>query len=309
MEIYDLIIIGGGPAGSAAGVYASRKQLTTLLVTPEWGGQSIVSPDIQNWVGSPHISGAQLANDLQTHVETYAGEQVTITSGHSVTAIVAGETHHTVTLSNGETAQARAILIATGSQRRRLEVPGADQFEHKGVTYCASCDGPIFAGQDVAVIGGGNAGFETAAQLLAYAQSVTLLHHNDQYKADPVTVERVLAHENMTGILNASTTAVEGEQMVTGLTYTDNATNEVHTLPVTGVFVEIGMIPTTSFAAEAVTLDEFGRITIDPWTQKTSTPGIWAAGDCTNIKYHQNNISAGDAVRALEDIYVTLTTT
>jgi alkyl hydroperoxide reductase subunit F len=188
-------------------------------------------------------------------------------------------------------------------------VPGADTFEHKGVTYCASCDGPIFAGQDVAVVGGGNAGFETAAQLLAYAKSVTLLHHKDHYKADPVTVEKVLEHENMTGLLNADTTAVEGEMMVNGLTYTDTESGESKTLPVTGVFVEIGMIPNTEFAKGAVELDEHNRITIDPWTQKTSVAGIWAAGDCTNIKYHQNNISAGDGVRALEDIYVTLKTT
>ncbi|HMA77713.1 MAG TPA: FAD-dependent oxidoreductase [Candidatus Paceibacterota bacterium] len=307
--MYDLIIIGGGPAGSSAGVYASRKQLNTLLLTDEWGGQSIVSADIQNWVGSPSISGPQLADDLKTHVEAYAGEHVTIRSGVQVTDITAGDGFHTVTTNDGASATARAVLIATGSQRRRLEVPGADTFEHKGVTYCASCDGPIFAGQDVAVVGGGNAGFETAAQLLAYAQSVTLLHHNEQFKADPVTVERVLANGTMTAIRNAETTAVEGEQMVTGLTYTDKTTGESHTLPVTGVFVEIGMIPTTAFAANAVELDEVKRITIDPWTQKTSTPGIWAAGDCTNVRYHQNNISAGDGVRALEDIYVTLTTT
>jgi alkyl hydroperoxide reductase subunit F len=306
--MYDLIIIGGGPAGAAAGVYASRKQLKTLLVTPDWGGQSIVSPDIQNWIGSPHISGDELAASLKTHVETYAGEHVTINTGTRVTALGSVDGVHTVTLEDGSTASARAILLATGSNRRRLAVPGADTFEHKGVTYCASCDGPIFAGQDVAVVGGGNAGFETAAQLLAYAKSVTLLHRSEHYKADPVTVERVLAHPNMTGILNAETTAVLGEQMVTGLTYTDTATGESQNLPVTGVFVEIGMIPNTDFAADVVQRDEFGRIEIDPWTQKTTTSNIWAAGDCTTVRYHQNNISAGDAVRALEDIYVTLST-
>jgi len=307
--MYDLIIIGGGPAGAAAGVYASRKQLQTLLITSDWGGQSIVSPDIQNWIGSPHISGNELAESLKEHVETYAGEHVTIKSGVTVTTLSQPEGVHTVTMSDDKTAQARAVLLATGSQRRRLNVPGADTFEHKGVTYCASCDGPMFAGHDVAVIGGGNAGFETAAQLLAYAKSVTLLHRGNRYKADPVTVDKVLAHPNMTGILNADTTAVLGEQMVTGLTYTDTLSGNTHTLAVTGIFIEIGMIPNTDYAANAVERDELGRVIIDPWTQKTSTPGIWAAGDCTNIKYHQNNISAGDAVRALEDIYITLKTT
>lgn len=307
--MYDLIIIGGGPAGTAAGVYASRKQLKTLLVTNEWGGQSTVSPDIQNWIGTPHISGQQLAENLKAHVEEYAGEHVTISSGVTATGLQASDGGHTVTLSNGEEATARAILIASGSHRRRLPAENAEMFEHKGVTYCASCDGPIFAGQDVAVIGGGNAGFETAAQLLAYAKSVTLLHRSDAYKADPVTVERVLENEHMTGIRNAETTVIHGEQMVSGLTYKDTNTGEEHTLDVTGVFVEIGMLPNTDFVGAAVERDEFNRITIDPWTQKTNTPGIWAAGDCTNVRYHQNNISAGDAVRALEDIYVTLRTT
>jgi alkyl hydroperoxide reductase subunit F len=166
----------------------------------------------------------------------------------------------------------------------------------------------MFAGQDVAVVGGGNAGFETAAQLLAYAKSVTLLHRGAQFKADPVTVEKVLAHPRMTGVLNADTVTVAGERFVTSLTYRDCTSNSEHTLPVTGIFVEIGMIPNTDFAAAVVERDQYGRITIDPWTQKTHTPGIWAAGDCTNVLYHQNNISAGDGVRALEDIYVTLKT-
>lgn len=304
--MYDLIIIGGGPAGTAAGVYASRKQLKTLFITKDWGGQSTVSPDIQNWIGTPSISGTKLATDLRTHLETYAGEHVDIIADQLVTSLSTADNQHTVTLTDGTTHTTQAVLIASGSDRRRLKVPGADKFEHKGVTYCASCDGPIFAGQDVAVIGGGNAGFETAAQLLAYAKSVTLLQRSDRYKADPVTVEKVLAHENMTGILNAATKAVEGDQFVSGLTYTDTTTDEDTTLPVTGVFVEIGMIPNTDFAADVVERDEYNRIKIDPWTQQTTTPGIWAAGDCTNVRYHQNNISAGDAVKALEDIYIAL---
>jgi alkyl hydroperoxide reductase subunit F len=155
----------------------------------------------------------------------------------------------------------------------------------------------------VAVIGGGNAGFETAAQLLAYAKSVTLLQRSDRFKADPVTVEKVLSHENMTGVLNAGIKEVVGNKFVSGITYTTPDGNDV-TLPVAGIFVEVGMIPNTDFAKNIIELDEYNRVKIDPWTQQTSTPGIWAAGDCTNIKYHQNNISAGDAVRALEDIYV-----
>ncbi|MFT5831782.1 MAG: alkyl hydroperoxide reductase subunit F [Candidatus Paceibacteria bacterium] len=301
--MYDLIIIGGGPAGTAAGVYASRKQLKTLFITSEWGGQSTVSPDIQNWIGSANISGTQLAKDLEGHLRTYADGWVTIRDKTYVTNIEKTDAGHRVHFGE-EFAEATAILIATGSKRRRLDVPGADELEHKGLTYCASCDGPIFAGQDVVVVGGGNAAFETAAQLLAYTKSVTLLNRSDSYKADPVTVEKVLAHPNMHGITGATPTKVNGEKFVSGLVYKKDDV-EVE-LPVTGIFLEIGMIPNTDYVGGAVVLDAYSRVEIDPWTQKTTTEGIWAAGDCTNIKYHQNNISAGDAVKALEDIYVTL---
>lgn len=303
--MYDLIIIGGGPAGVAAGVYASRKQLKTLFITKEWGGQSTVSPDIQNWIGTPSISGDNLAKSLREHLEAYAEGFVTIQSGSLVTSIQKGDSGFVVTLENGETAVAQAVLIASGSVRRRLEVPGADTFEHKGLTYCATCDGPLFSGQDVVVVGGGNAAFETAAQLLAYAKSVTLLNRGPAYKADPITVEKVLSHPNMTGFLNAETTAVIGENFVSGIRYKDESGTE-HTVQAGGIFVEIGLIPNSNFADGLVERDEYGRIVIDPWTQQTSAPGVWAAGDCTNIKYHQNNISAGDAVKALEDIYVHL---
>lgn len=306
--MYDLVIIGGGPAGVAAGVYASRKQLNTLFATTEWGGQSTVSPDIQNWIGTPSLSGAQLAKDLEGHLRTYAGEYVTIQSGPAATNLERIEGGFRTHFANGTSVESKTILIATGSNRRALQAPGASEYEHKGLTYCATCDGPLFAGQDVAVIGGGNAGFETAAQLLAYAKSVTLLQRGDHYKADPVTVEKVLEHEKMTGILNTEIVSVTGEKFVNGLTYKDTTSGSEVTLPVTGIFVEIGMLPNTDFAKNLVEVDQYNRIVIDPWTQQTKVPGIWAAGDCTNIKYHQNNISAGDAVKALEDIYVHLKT-
>ena len=305
---YDLIIIGAGPAGVSAGVYASRKQLRTLLLTDQWGGQSVVSPDIENWIGTVRLSGQEFADALKHHLEAYANDIVSIKDNVQVVSVGKKNGQFNVQLASGEQYQSNAVLVASGSKRRTLSVPGAQEFSQKGLTYCASCDGPLFSGQDVAVIGGGNAGFESAAQLLAYAKSVTLLQHSAEYKADPVTVEKVLAHPNMTGILNAEPTRVEGVQFVTGLAYNDIATNTEHLLQVTGIFVEIGMVPNTDFVADVVERDTYHRITIDPWSQKTSTAGIWAAGDCTNIKYHQNNISAGDAVRALEDIYVELHT-
>lgn len=303
--MHDLIIIGGGPAGISAGIYASRKQLKTLLITKEWGGQSIVSPDIQNWIGTKNISGDALAKSLEEHLKAYAGEFVSIVDNALATKITKTDSGFSVEANNGNTYEARAVLVASGSTRRKLEVPGAAQYDQKGLTYCATCDGPLFSGRDVVVIGGGNAGFETAAQLLAYTKSVTLLHHGDAYKADPVTVQKVLAHPNMTGILNAKTKEIKGETFVTSVVYTDKEGQD-HEVPAGGIFVEIGLMPSTDYVSGLVELDEYKRIKIDPWTQQTSVPGIWAAGDCTNIKYHQNNISAGDAVRALEDIYVHL---
>lgn len=305
--MHDLIIIGGGPGGISAGVYASRKQLKTLFVTKEWGGQSTVSEDIQNWIGTPHISGADLAKSFENHLRTYAGDMVTIKEGRLVTKVEKIEGGFRATLDNGETGDARAVLVTTGSQRRKLEIPGAAEYDQKGLTYCASCDGPMFSGQDVAVVGGGNAAFETAAQLLAYAKSVTLLNRGPEFKADPVTVEKVLANPHMKAITNANLKEVVGDKFVTGIKYDDKDGNE-QLLPVTGIFVEIGLVPSTEYVANLVELDEYKRIKIDPWTQQTNVPGIWAAGDCTNIKYHQNNISSGNAVTALEDIYVHLKT-
>jgi NADH-dependent peroxiredoxin subunit F len=301
--MYDLIIIGGGPAGTAAGVYASRKQLNTLFVTKEWGGQSIVSPEIHNWIGTVAISGADLAKSLENHLKAYAGEFVTIKDGVTAAALVKNGETFSVTLSDGTTHESKTVLVASGSSRRKLTVPGADTYDQKGLTYCATCDGPMFSGQDVVVVGGGNAGFETAAQLLAYTKSVTLLQDGTMFKADPVTVEKVLAMPNMTGILNAKTVEIVGETFVSGIVYSDE-TGEKHTIPATGIFVEIGLLPNTDYVSGVLELDDYKRIVIDPWTQRTSVTGVWAAGDCTNIRYHQNNISVGDAVKALEDIYV-----
>ncbi len=300
--MFDLIIIGGGPAGSAAAVYAARKQLKTLLITEEFGGQSVVSESIENWVGTVAISGMDLAKSLEGHVAAYADDWVTVAKSERVANVSKTEEGFLVTTESEKEFTSQTVLVTTGSHRRKLPVPGADEFEHKGLTYCATCDGPLFKDKDVVVIGGGNAGFESAAQLLAYAKSVTLLHRSENYRADPVTVEKVLSHQNMTGVLNAQTKAVTGDVFVTGLTYTD-AGGEDHALDVSGIFVEIGLIPSTSYVKDLVDLTDNGQVIIDPWTQRSSIDGIWAAGDCTNILYHQNNIAAGDAVKALEDIY------
>jgi alkyl hydroperoxide reductase subunit F len=241
--MYDLIIIGGGPAGTAAAVYAARKQLKTLLIVKEWGGQSTVSEDIQNWIGTPHISGANLAKSLRAHVEEYKGDVLTILESE-VAKVTGVDGDFTVVTSKGEQ-KSKTVLVSSGSSRRRLDVPGADMLEHKGLTYCASCDGPLFSDTDVVVIGGGNAGFESAAQLLAYCKSVTLLSRSAP-RADAITIEKIKKNEHFKLIENAVPTKVEGSVFVESISYKDDSGNET-TLPVSAVFVEIGQIPATSF--------------------------------------------------------------
>lgn len=304
--MFELAIIGGGPAGVSAGVYAARKRLKTILITESWGGQSTDSMGIENWIGTKNISGPAFGTLLEDHVRMYEGSDFVIKAGERVEKISKIEGGFEVQ-TGSESYQAKAVLVATGSTRKKLDVPGAKEYENKGITYCASCDGPLFAGQDVAVIGGGNAGFETAAQLLAYAKSVTLLHHGAQFKADARTVETVLAHPNMKAILGADTVEIKGEKFVTGLVYKDKA-GEAHELAVAGIFIEIGLVPTTSFVEGLVEMNQIRQIIADPKTQRTSAPGIWAAGDSTDALFHQNNIAAGDAVKALEDIYLHLRT-
>jgi alkyl hydroperoxide reductase subunit F len=304
--IYDLIIIGGGPAGASAAVYAARKKLKTLMVIYEWGGQSIVSEKIYNWIGTTEISGDDLAKSFKNHVLANAGEDLQVKQGAKVTSVKKIGDIFEVTTDENETFNSKTILITTGSSRKKLEALNADRLEHKGLTYCATCDGPMFSGMDVIVAGGGNAGFESAAQLLAYCNSVTLLHRSENFRADEITVQKVLKHPKMKALTNIEILEIIGDKFVEGIKYKDKKTGEETTLPVSGIFVEIGQIPNTHFLKDLINLDDFGKVKIDPWTQKTETPGVWAAGDCTNILYHQNNIASGDAVKALEDIYKTL---
>lgn len=300
--IYDLIIIGGGPAGAAAGVYAARKRLKTLIIAETFAGQSTVSEEIQNWIGTVTISGENLAMSLRKHVEAYAGDTLKICE-EFVQKLEHIEGNFLVT-THKNTYLSHTVLVATGSHRRRLDVPGAETFENRGLTYCASCDGPLFDGQDLAVVGGGNAAFETSAQLLAYAKSVTLIHRSDNFdRADRITVEKVLSHPNMRAVKNVEITEIKGDKFVNAVVYKDKDTGKVTELQVGGIFIEIGQLPNTEFLKSVVKMNDHNHVIIDPRTQKTSTPGIWSAGDCTDVLYHQNNIAAGDAVRALEDIF------
>jgi alkyl hydroperoxide reductase subunit F len=305
--MYDLVIIGGGPAGVSAGVYAARKKIKTAFITGDFESQSVVSEKIENWIGTPAISGADLAKNLKKHLLEFSADSVKLFEGEWVKDIIKNETDKTFQIvTDKNTYTTKTILIASGSHRRKLEVKGADIFEHKGLTYCASCDGPLFTGQDVAVVGGGNAAFETAAQLMAYCKSVTILNRTESFRADPVTVEKVLSFPNVKAIKNAIPAEITGEKFVKSLIYTDALTKESFTLNVTGIFAEIGSLPNTDFAKNVIELTAYNQVVTDPRNQRTKTEGIWAAGDCTDGLYHQNNIAAGDGVKALEDIYLYL---
>lgn len=302
--MYDLIILGGGPGGCAATVYSARKQLKTAIITSEFGGQSMVSELIYNWIGTPEISGMELATNLKKHVLYYKGPYLDIIDGEKIVSITKNDKIITVKAESGKEYTTKAVLVATGSGRRKLEAINADKYEHKGITYCASCDGPLYEGADVLVIGGGNAAFETAAQLLAYCKSVTLIHRRDTFRADEITVKKLLENPKFKTILNAEILRVDGEQFLSSLTYKDKISGEEHTINSTGIFVEIGQTPNIDFVKDIVKIDENNKIIVDPMNQASETEGIWAAGDCSNGRYHQNNIAVGDAVKAVEDIYI-----
>ncbi len=307
--MFDVIIIGGGPAACSAGVYATRKKLKTLVIAEELGGQSAVSPEIQNWLGEISIPGAELSKKFVNHLRSYEGESLTIKMG--VVTGVNKEGNFFKVNTDGNIYESKTIFMATGGRRRKLEIKGADIFEHKGLTYCPSCDGPLFSGQDVAVIGGGNAGFGTAGQLLAYCQSVTLLEMMPEFRAEAMTVEKLKQNHNFKAFNNLEIIEIKGDpsipsgqvNFVKSLVYKNKETDEIIDLPVTGIFVEIGFVPNTEMVKSLVNLSPAGYIMVDHQTQRASQEGIWAAGDCSDVKYHQNGIAAGDAVKATEDIY------
>ncbi len=306
--VYDLAIIGGGPAGAAAGVYAARKRLKTVFITKDWLGQSSVSDKIENWIGTVSITGIDLAHSLENHVKAYADGVIDIKEGEICTHIKKSSSPTSPTNSfsiqtNKTWYEAKTVLIVTGSHRRKLEITGAQNFEHKGLTYCATCDGPMYSGQDVAVIGGGNAAFDSAAQLMAYCKTVTILNRSEKFRADPGTIETVSKNSNVRVITSAVPKEVKGDKFVNSIIYTNTKDNKDVTLDVTGIFVEIGSLPNTDFIKDLILLDDHNHIPVDPKNQKTKIAGIWSAGDCTDGLYHQNNIAAGDAVKAIEDIY------
>jgi thioredoxin-disulfide reductase len=300
--MYDLIIVGGGPAGISAGVYAARKKMNTLLITDSFGGQSVVSADIQNWIGTPSISGFDLAKNLEAHLR--AQKEIDIVDDDRVIAAQKNDDGtFSLATKNGKAYEAKNIVLVSGSSRKKLGVPGEAVFEGRGVVYCSICDAPLFGGKTVAVVGGGNSALESVLDLVPYASKIYLIVRSEILKGDPVTQKKIKADPKVEIIWNAVTQEVVGKDIVKGLKYQDAKTNEGKELAVDGVFVEIGLVPNSDFVKDLVDRDAYGAVKVDARTQMTSCPGIWAAGDVTDVLYKQNNVSAGDAIKAVLNVY------
>ncbi|NUM25486.1 MAG: FAD-dependent oxidoreductase [Candidatus Buchananbacteria bacterium] len=303
--IYDVIIIGGGPGGVAAAVYAARKKMKTLLLAYSFGGQSVVSDQIENWIGEKNISGFELGKRLEAHARNFPDvvdvqtgrkavgvKKVPVSDKQSVRAF-----DFVVTVDDRKQYTAKTVIVASGASRRRLDVPGEVEFNGKGVSYCSTCDAPLFNGKAVAVIGGGNAGVEAVIDLLPYADKIYLISNTNKLKADPVSQDQISGNPKVIKIFNAKIIQIFGHTLVSGLKYLDQSDQE-QTLKVEGIFVEIGSMPNSDLVRDIVKLDKYAQIMINSRHASTSEPGIFAAGDVTNDPYKQNNISAGDGVKA-----------
>lgn len=302
--LYDLVIIGGGPAGISAGIYAARKKLKFILITEHFGGQSAVASEIQNWVGVKSISGFELAQKMEEHFKSQEG--IEIEEGSEVKKIEKNGENFKTILENGKEFESKTVLVASGGRRRRLNVTGEKEFESKGVAYCSTCDAPLFSNKTVAVAGSGNAALGAVKDLLGYADKVYILDIEKNIKGDPMLFEQIKKDKRVEVLMESKITEVFGKDFVEGLKYTDLKSGQEKELQLGGVFVEIGSMPNSEFLGDLVKKNKCGEILVDHATQKSSCAGIWAAGDVTELPYRQNNISASDGIKALLDINASL---
>ncbi len=299
-KMFDLIIVGGGPAGVSAGIYAARKKINFLLITENFGGQSVVASEIQNWIGVKSISGFELAQKMEDHLR--AQEDIQIEEGSVVEKVEKSGSGFKVILKNGKSFETRTILAATGGRRRRLGVPGEKNFDGKGVAYCSTCDAPMFSKKTVAVVGGGNSALGAIKDLSAYADKIYLFVRSEIIKGDPVLLEDIKKDKKVKILFNSEITEILGDKFVNGVKYLDKKENKVNELALDGVFVEIGSVPNSEFLGDLVNKNGYNEVVVDHKNQKTSHAGIWAAGDITDLPYRQNNISASDGIKAILSI-------
>ena len=294
---YDVLVVGGGPAGAAAAIYAARKGIRTGIVAERFGGQVMDTMGIENFISVEYTEGPKLVAAMEQHVKQY---DVEIMRGQKVAGLTAASTPGAlgeVLLANGGTLKARAIILATGARWREMGVPGEQDYKGKGVCFCPHCDGPLFKGKRVAVIGGGNSGVEAAIDLAGIVSHVTLIEFDTKLRADAVLQAKLNSLPNVKVILNAQTTEVTGTDKVNGLSYKDRSSGDLQRVNLEGIFVQIGLLPNTDFAKEAVTLSKFREIEVNAKCE-TSATGIFAAGDCTTVPYKQIIISMGEGSKA-----------
>ncbi|MBI4692906.1 MAG: alkyl hydroperoxide reductase subunit F [Gammaproteobacteria bacterium] len=294
-EPFDMLVVGGGPAGAAAAIYAARKGIRTGVVAERFGGQVLDTLGIENFISVKYTEGPQLAAALENHVNEYG---VDIMNLQRAEALVPGEAFHELKLAGGASLRARSVVLATGARWREMNVPGEAEYRGKGVCFCPHCDGPLFKGKRVAVIGGGNSGVEAAIDLAGIVSHVTLIEFDTKLRADQVLQDKLASLSNVRVILNALTTEVRGDgAKLTGLTYKDRASNETHDVGLEGIFVQIGLLPNTDWLKGTLALSRHGEIEVDA-RGATSIPGVYAAGDCTTTPFKQIVISLGEGAKA-----------
>ncbi len=297
-EPFEVLVVGGGPAGAAAAIYAARKGIRTGVAAERFGGQVLDTMSIENFISVRHTEGPQLATALEQHVADYDVDVMNLQTATKLVPAARPGGLHEVTLASGATLSARTVILSTGARWRAMNVPGEDAYRNKGVTYCPHCDGPLFKGKRVAVIGGGNSGVEAAIDLAGLVAHVTLIEFDRELRADAVLQRKLASLPNVKIITSALTTEVKGDdKKVTSLTYKDRNHDSVHEIELEGIFVQIGLVPNTEWLKDAIALSGRGEIEVDH-RGETSQPGIFAAGDCTTVPYKQIVIAMGEGSKA-----------
>ncbi|WP_337847023.1 alkyl hydroperoxide reductase subunit F [Sphingomonas sp.] len=291
-EPFDVLIVGGGPAGAASAIYTARKGLRVGIAAERFGGQVLDTMGIENFISVPYTEGPKLAAQLEGHVKENGVDIMNLQRAEKLIAASREGGLHEVVLANGASLKAKTIILSTGARWRQMGVPGEEEYRNKGVAYCPHCDGPLFKGKRVAVIGGGNSGVEAAIDLAGIVGHVTLIEYDSQLRADAVLQRKLGSLPNVQVITSALTTRVNGADKVTGLTYKDRNTGVEHDIALEGIFVQIGLVPNTEWLEDSVALTPRGEIEIDA-RGETSQPGIFAAGDATTVPYKQIVIAMG----------------
>jgi NADH-dependent peroxiredoxin subunit F len=291
---FDVLVVGGGPAGAAAAIYAARKGIRTGIAAERLGGQLLDTVGIENFISVKETQGHKLASGLEQHVTTY---DVDVMNLQRAEALIPGEMIE-VKLVGGASLKARSVIIATGARWREINVPGEREYRNRGVAYCPHCDGPLFKGKRVAVVGGGNSGVEAAIDLAGLVSHVTLIEFDPQLRADAVLTRKLMSLPNVSVFTSAQTTEVIGDgNKVVGLKYKDRNSGEIRDVELAGVFVQIGLVPNTDWLKGTVKLSPRGEVEVDVRGQ-TSVPGVFAAGDCTVVPYKQIVIAVGEGAKA-----------